>query len=489
MERSDDFGVSWNFSGAPNQFFMNGLDCSEDGRHVIVVGQSSRVQYSSNYGASFSQLNNSPLATFGTRLAISSNGSVMVMCLTNLAYSVNSGANWTSTNIVNGGWRRVTMSGDGQRIYAVASIGVYSSTNSGASWFTNNVSTTSGRDIACSRDGLKAVLAADNVIYVTANGGATWTLVPVPGETRLFRSAACSGDGRRMFVLDLSPGRYRVFHSTDYGATWSVLFDDPGHDWRTLACSGDGQFLYITTQSGCDTYHLLPKLPYVEDGYVTDLQALSATMVARIRPFGSPTRVYFNYGTSTNLGTLVNVMGSSSTGIESITVSYPLTGLQTNTTYYFKPSATNTTVSSLFVVGTNTPFTTLSLTGVDSWRYHYFGTTNNSGNAADTADPEGDKNQNLLEFASGTSPNITNSSPLFMIDAESGEPNIYYIKDSQAEGVVTWLIESTPDPLVSWSQRSGDTEITGSTGTIQTIRFSPDAPIPGENFRLKITRP
>lgn len=488
IERSDDFGITWNFSGSPNQFFTLGLDCSDDGRHVISVGQSSRVQYSTNYGESFSQLNNSPLATFNTKLAISSNGSVMVMCLTNLAYSVNFGVNWTSTNLPNGGWRRATMSGDGQRIYAVSAIGVYSSTNFGAGWFTNNVSTTAGRDIACSRDGLKAVLAADSVLYVTSNGGASWTLTTVPGETRLFRAAACSSDGRRMFVLDQSVGRFRVYHSTDSGSTWTALFDDPGHDWRTMACSGDGQFLYIASASGCDTFHLLPKPPYVEDGYATDIGPFSATMVARIRPFGAPTRAFFGYGTTTNLGTTVNLYAGSSTGIESVTVSYPLTGLQTNTTYYFKPAATNST-GLIFGLGTNSSFTTLSLFGLDSWRYQYFGTTNNSGSAADTADPEGDSNFNLIEFASGTNPSVTNASPLFMIAASNGVPGIFYTKSVDAEGFVSWTIQSAADPINAFSDRSGSTQEVGSNGVQRTVRFDPDVPVTtNEVYLLKVTR-
>ncbi len=489
VERSDDFGVTWTPSGAPNQPFTFGHDCSDDGRHVISVSQLGRVQYSTNFGVSFSQLNNSPIATFNAKLAISSNGSVMVMCLTNLAYSVNSGASWTYTNLVNSGWRRVTMSSDGQRIYAVAGIGVYSSTNSGASWFTNNVSTTVGRDIACSRDGIKAVLASDNVLYVTSNGGASWTLKSVPGETRLFRSVACSSDGHRMFALDQSPGRFRVFHSTDSGATWTVLFDAPGDNWRTLACSGDGQFLYIANDSGCDTFHLLPKPPYVEDSYATDIGPFGATMVAKVRPFGAPTRGFFSYGMTTNVGNNVNIMGGSSTGIEAITVSYPLTGLQTNTTYYFRPAATNTT-GFYFGIGPLASFTTLSLAGLDSWRYQYFGTTNNTGNAADDADPEGDSNRNLLEFASGTSPSVSNGSPLFLIREDDGSPRVYFTKDTTADGHVVWQIESTPEPTNAWSNRNGAMQEVDSNGNLRTIEFTPDAPSSvGEQYRLKVSRP
>jgi len=41
----------------------------------------------------------------------------------------------------------------------------------------------------------------------------------------------------------------------------------------------------------------------------------------------------------------------------------------------------------------------------ENWRLTYFGTTANSGNAADTADPDGDGLTNAQEFAAGTVPN------------------------------------------------------------------------------------
>ena len=48
---------------------------------------------------------------------------------------------------------------------------------------------------------------------------------------------------------------------------------------------------------------------------------------------------------------------------------------------------------------------------VESWRQQYFGTTANSGTAADSADPDGDGYSNLLEFAFGTDPTSNASGP------------------------------------------------------------------------------
>jgi len=40
----------------------------------------------------------------------------------------------------------------------------------------------------------------------------------------------------------------------------------------------------------------------------------------------------------------------------------------------------------------------------EDWRFQYFGTTENAGNAADLADPDGDGNNNQLEYVAGTVP-------------------------------------------------------------------------------------
>jgi len=49
------------------------------------------------------------------------------------------------------------------------------------------------------------------------------------------------------------------------------------------------------------------------------------------------------------------------------------------------------------------------LAPMDSWRYDVFGTTNDLGIAGDAADPDGDRNANLIEYATGNLPYTSNS--------------------------------------------------------------------------------
>ena len=50
---------------------------------------------------------------------------------------------------------------------------------------------------------------------------------------------------------------------------------------------------------------------------------------------------------------------------------------------------------------------------LQQWRALYFGTTNNSGNAANSANPDGDSLVNLLEYAFALNPTNQNPAPQF----------------------------------------------------------------------------
>ena len=80
--------------------------------------------------------------------------------------------------------------------------------------------------------------------------------------------------------------------------------------------------------------------------------------------------------------------------------SYLVSGLSAGTGYDFRVKA-----MSLGGVVTSAALTKTTFTAVENWRVIHFGTTNNSGNAADSADPDGDGWTNAQEFASGTDPN------------------------------------------------------------------------------------
>jgi|GEM_PF-682760 len=84
---------------------------------------------------------------------------------------------------------------------------------------------------------------------------------------------------------------------------------------------------------------------------------------------------------------------------------YVNSGLADGTTWYYTVAA-----NGFYGLGTaSAPVSATTDTAAQNWRLNYFGTTANSGNAADSADPDGDGMTNAQEFAAGTNPNDRSS--------------------------------------------------------------------------------
>lgn len=120
-----------------------------------------------------------------------------------------------------------------------------------------------------------------------------------------------------------------------------------------------------------------------------------ATLNGIVNAQGNSTSVIFEYGTDTSYGTTVAGTPSPVTGSSNTNVSATISGLLASTTYHFRAKGTNaaTTIS-----GGDLTFKTLPWTPQD-WRLHWYGTTENTGNAADSADPYMTGVSNLLAYA------------------------------------------------------------------------------------------
>lgn len=93
----------------------------------------------------------------------------------------------------------------------------------------------------------------------------------------------------------------------------------------------------------------------------------------------------------------------------------------------------------------------------EDWRFQYFGTTANAGNAADLADPDGDGNHNQLEYVAGTIP----------IDPESR----FRLRIEPVLGIPEWK------RLVFSPRLSGRTYVVKSGADLQVAGFTTLTPI------------
>ncbi len=81
--------------------------------------------------------------------------------------------------------------------------------------------------------------------------------------------------------------------------------------------------------------------PTAATNAATNITENSATLNGTVNPNNSSTDILFEYGTTTSYGNQIASTIGSASGDLDITVSVNLTGLQSNTTYHFRISATN----------------------------------------------------------------------------------------------------------------------------------------------------
>ena len=126
----------------------------------------------------------------------------------------------------------------------------------------------------------------------------------------------------------------------------------------------------------------------------------------------------------------------------------------------------------------------MALTPAETWRDAHFGTTANTGNAADHADPDGDGFANLLERAFGMNPSAHDTTRRPTANLAGSDFTLTYTK-SRAATDLTLVVELCTD-LTSSSWRDavlapaanpdGQTTLVDDTQTdIQVFRFTASA--------------
>ena len=127
----------------------------------------------------------------------------------------------------------------------------------------------------------------------------------------------------------------------------------------------------------------------------------------------------------------------------------------------------------------------------DAWRYTNLGTTSNTGTAADTADPDQDGVNNLLEYALNTNPQNASSRelPTSSISNISGQNYLTLtVTKNPSATDLAYTVEVTSD-LVNWF--SGPTYTTTITNTSTSLVVRDNTPMssnPRRFIRLKVTR-
>jgi hypothetical protein len=228
------------------------------------------------------------------------------------------------------------------------------------------------------------------------------------------------------------------------------------------------------------SFWLAEKPPEVTTGTAVVVGTNSATLNGLVNPNGLSTTAKFLYGTTTNYGSVMNVSGTLS-GTNATNVSVGLTGLSTGTTYHYALVATNSAGSAQ---GADQSFTTW--TALQAWRQQWFGTTSNSGSAADTYVSSGDGISNLMKYALGLNPLAFNSNPITF--SLSGNSLTMTVPRSSSSTGITYFLESTEDLTGVWSSSS----VVIDVDTPTLLKGHDINPVSGTSrrfMRLRVTQP
>jgi carboxypeptidase D len=144
---------------------------------------------------------------------------------------------------------------------------------------------------------------------------------------------------------------------------------------------------------------------------------------------------------------------------------------------------------------------------IEQWRALYFGVTNNVGPAADDADPDGDSIPNLLEYAFGLSPAVSDALSLlspFVIQTNAvGRFGCSFLRNTNATDLVfsvqagralspqSWLNVAVYSNGVGWTGPGEVYEQPGPFNSARVTVFDPEPIAAGTNrfMRLRVSHP
>jgi hypothetical protein len=219
-----------------------------------------------------------------------------------------------------------------------------------------------------------------------------------------------NGDGRPdIAVANENSNNVTVFLKDATGAGYTPSVIGVGGGPTSLVAgdfNGDGKTDLATANSNSGDVTLLlnttvaaPVAPTAVTGAPSGVTASAATVSGTVGPNGSRTSYVFEYGTTTSFGSISpadDVAGSSL-----VPVAASLTGLSSNTTYFYRLVATNsagTTFGSVAAFNTGgTPLAPSSVTGATT----AVGTTTAS--LSGSVNPEGQATAFTVEYGTSTS--------------------------------------------------------------------------------------
>ena len=164
---------------------------------------------------------------------------------------------------------------------------------------------------------------------------------------------------------------------------------------------------------------------------------------------------------------------------EASATEFAVSSLPANTSYDFRIMATNAFGASGFAM-----VSAATLTPIQAWRLYYFGTTANSGNAANTAVLQNDGMLNLLKYALGLNPTVAQWTPV--LTGAMNTNSQFTVSFQRAAPDVTYIVQGSTNLPSGWS---GVVTNPGAVGNVVTAVDNNPTNMSARFFRLEVTSP
>lgn len=131
---------------------------------------------------------------------------------------------------------------------------------------------------------------------------------------------------------------------------------------------------------------------------------------------------------------------------------------------------------------------TLTGTAIETWRQANFGTTAETASSTNSADPNGDGESNLLEFASGQNPAANSRLITNLVDTGAALEFTYTRSLAAMAGGMSYSVQWSSG-MGSWDSSGVTEQILSTAGDIQTIKASLADGSVRRFVRLRVTQP
>jgi uncharacterized delta-60 repeat protein len=338
-------------------------------------------------------------------------------------------------------------------------------------------------DISIASDG--KIVAAGSFDYIWSPGFMQWT-----PQARIARFHAADGYPDFSFPIQAYADQVRT---VDFQSDGALLF---GGAFTQVNLSLRNNFARMTVKDP-DIHVLSTGAIIHEDGDTRDFGSVLvgggySTVIFTLQNVGAVPLTGFSGAAGITIdGTNAAAFSLSGTGATSLAI-----GASTPIIIYFNPQGPGAHEAWLRIHSNDPdeePFD-IKLVGtggvpITTWRQQNFGTTSNTGNAADDADPDHDGVPNLLEFATGGAPGASDAMQDTLEPPASGFVEFHYTRNKLAMAEITFQVQWAEDLLSAW-QSSGVTEsVTSDNGALQEVTARVPAGNLGHRFvRLNVTR-